>query len=87
MKIVATIVVLIILNTISALGIVHNQYQKRLAGIEVARLTQEKDILIDKLSQLLVEYAAWSANSRIERVAIEQLGMKYEYSNFKYMRL
>ena len=87
MKSVGLIVLLIVLNTLSALGVVHNQYQKRLAGIEATRLAQEKDVLIDKLSQLLVEYAAWSANSRIERIAIERLGMKYEYSNFKYLRL
>ena len=80
-------VILILLNTMTALGIVHNQYQKRLAGIEMTRLTSEKDLLIDKWSQLLVEYAAWSANSRIERIAIEQLGMRYEYSNYAYLRM
>jgi cell division protein FtsL len=87
MKAVPLVVVLIVLNTATALGIVHNQYQKRLTGIEFARMMQEKDVLIDKWSQLLVEYAAWSANSRIERIAIEQLGMKYEYSNFVYLRM
>jgi cell division protein FtsL len=80
-------VVLIVLNTVTALGIVHNQYQKRLAGIELSRLMQKKDVLVDKWSQLLVEYAAWSANSRVERIAIEQLGMKYEYSNYSYVRM
>jgi cell division protein FtsL len=87
MRAVSLVVVLIVLNTVTALGIVHNQYQKRLSGIELSRLIQKKDILIDKWSQLLVEYAAWSANSRVERIAIEQLGMKYEYSNYSYVRM
>lgn len=87
MRAVSLVVVLIMLNTATALGIVHNQYQKRLAGIELAQVMRDKDILIDKWSQLLVEYAAWSANSRIERIAVEQLGMKYEYSNYAYLRM
>jgi cell division protein FtsL len=87
MRAVSLVVVLILLNTATALGIVHNQYQKRLAGIELAGVMRDKDILIDKWSQLLVEYAAWSANSRIERIAVEQLGMKYEYSNYAYLRM
>lgn len=87
MRAVSLVVVLIMLNTATALGIVHNQYQKRLAGIELARVMRDKDTLIDKWSQLLVEYAAWSANSRIERIAVEQLGMKYEYSNYAYLRM
>ena len=87
MRTVPLVVILIVLNTMTALGIVHNQYQKRLAGIEITQLMNKKDVLIDKWSQLLVEYAAWSANSRIERIAIEQLGMKYEYSNYAYMRM
>lgn len=87
MRTVPLVVILIVLNTMTALGIVHNQYQNRLAGIEITQLMNKKDVLIDKWSQLLVEYAAWSANSRIERIAIEQLGMKYEYSNYAYMRM
>lgn len=87
MRTVPLVVILIVLNTMTALGIVHNQYQKRLAGIEISQLMNKKDVLIDKWSQLLVEYAAWSANSRIERIAIEQLGMKHEYSNYAYMRM
>ena len=87
MRAASLVVVLIMLNTATALGIVHNQYQKRLAGIELTRVMRDRDNLIDKWSQLLVEYAAWSANSRIERIAVEQLGMKYEYSNYAYLRM
>lgn len=87
MRAVPLVVILIALNTLTALGVVHNQYQKRLAGIEMTRMMNKKDVLVDKWSQLLVEYAAWSANSRIERIAIEQLGMKYEYSNYAFMRM
>ena len=87
MKIVAPLVVLIALNTATALGVVHNQYSKRVIGIEVTKLAAEKDHLVGKWSQLLVEHAAWSANSRVEKIAIEQLGMKHEYENFGFLRL
>lgn len=79
------LVLLIVLNTASALGVVHNQYSKRISGIELSRLTVEKDQLVNKWSQLLVEHASWSANSRIERIAVDQLGMKHEYSNYLYL--
>ena len=87
MKMVILLVVLIVLNTISALGVVNNQYRKRVTGIEFTRLAAEKDQLIDKWSQLLVEYASWSANSRIEKIAIEQLDMKHEYKNYVYLKM
>jgi cell division protein FtsL len=87
MKMIMLLVILIVLNTASALGVVHNQYSKRISGIEFTRLAAEKDQLIDKWSQLLVEYASWSANSRIERIAVEQLGMKHEYDNYLYLSM
>ena len=86
MKIVMLLVILILLNTASALGVVHNQYRKRVIGIEFTHLAAEKDRLIGKWSQLRVEYASWSANSRIERIAIEQLDMKHEYENYSFLR-
>jgi cell division protein FtsL len=87
MKVVMLLAILIVLNTVSALGVVRNQYYKRSIGIEVTRLSEERDQLIDKWAQLLVEYAAWSANPRIERIAIEQLGMKHEYHNYSLLDL
>lgn len=87
MRILVFITLLIILNTATALGVVHNQYRKRVIGIEFAQIADEKDMLVDKLSQLLVEYASWSANSRIERLAVEQLGMKREYNSHLYLRM
>lgn len=87
MKMITLSVVLIVLNTASALGVVHNQYRKRVIGIEFTHLSSEKDQLIDKWSQLLVEYASWSANSRIEKIAVEKLKMKYEYKNYIFLRM
>ena len=81
------LVMLIVLNTATALGVVHNQYQKRVFGIEFTRLSAEKDELIDKWSQLLVEYASWSANSRIEKIAVEKLNMKHEYEDYVFLRM
>lgn len=79
------IILLVGLNTMSALGVVNNQYRKRLAVIEMRHLEDSRDEIIDKRSQLLVEYAAWSANARIERLAIERLNMRYEYDNYLYL--
>ena len=87
MNIVMLLVILIVLNTATALGVVHNQYQKRVTGIELTRMAAEKDQLIDKWSQLLVEYASWSANSRIEKIAVEKLGMKHEYKDYVFLRM
>lgn len=87
MKMVILLVTLIVLNTVTALGVVRNQYHKRSIGIEHAQLSAEKDLLIDKWTQLLIEYASWSANPRIERIAVEQLGMKHEYDNYSLLEL
>ena len=87
MKMIMLLVILIVLNTASALGVVNNQYSKRISGIEFTRLAAEKDQLIGKWSQLLVEYASWSANSRIERIAVDRLGMKHEYDNYLYLSM
>lgn len=81
------VILLLVLNTATALGVVNNQYKKRLVVIEMTQLENKRDDMIDKWSQLLVEHAAWSANSRIERIAIEQLNMKYEYRDFLYLKI
>lgn len=81
------VIVLLLLNTATALGVVNNQYKKRLAIIEMTRLENMRDDMIDKWSQLLVEYAAWSANSRIERIATEQLNMKHTYADYLYLNI
>ena len=85
MKIISVVVLLIILNTVTALGVVRNQYHKRLIGIDYTNITHERDQLVDKWSQLLVEYASWSANTRIEKIAVEQLGMKHEYKDYVWL--
>ncbi len=85
MKIISVVVLLIILNKVTALGVVRNQYHKRLIGIDYTNVTRERDQLVDKWSQLLVEYASWSANPRIEKIAVEQLGMKHEYQNYVWL--
>lgn len=79
------ILLLVVLNTTTALGVVNNQYRKRVAAIEMGQMESQRDNMIDKWSQLLVEYAAWSANARIERIAVEQLNMKHEYENYRYL--
>jgi len=81
------VVTLILLNMVTALGVVRNQYQKRVIGIQMNQTEILHDQTVDKWSQLLVEYATWSANTRIEKIAREQLGMKYEFDNHLYMRL
>jgi len=86
MKASVVILALIILNMFTALGVVHNQYQKRIYGMQTSRIEIEKDQMIDKWSQLLIEYATWSANSRIEKVAKEKLGMRYEFNSYMFLR-
>lgn len=82
-----TIIILVVLNTVTALGVVHNQYKKRIYGMQMSNMEVARDRMVDKWSQLLVEYAAWSANSRIERIARQQLNMKYEFGNYSYLEI
>lgn len=81
------IVLLIAANTATALGVVHNQYSKRVIGMQMHAQEKEHDHAIDKWSQLLVEYATWSSNSRVEKIARERLGMHYEYRDFIVLRV
>jgi cell division protein FtsL len=80
-------VALIVLNTVSAVGVVYHQYEKRTIGMQMSREEGVKDGHIARWSQLLVEHAAWSSNFRIERVATEKLNMRFEYDDFIYVRL
>ena len=81
------VALLIALNTATALGVVNNQYRKRVAVIELGRLQEQREQALNKRSQLLVEYAAWSASERIERIARERLRMKHAYRDFRYLTL
>lgn len=87
MRVVGTVIVLIVLNMATALGVVYNQYQKRIYGMQVSQTEADRDRKVDKWAQLLIEYATWSSNSRIEKIARERLGMRYEYNNYVFLRL
>ncbi|TNG01073.1 MAG: cell division protein FtsL [Gammaproteobacteria bacterium] len=80
-------VILILLNTMSAVGVVYLQYEKRTIGMQMSQQESVKDDHVARWSQLLVEHAAWSSNFRIEKIASEKLDMRYEYDDFIYVRL
>lgn len=82
-----TIIILVVLNTVTALGVVHNQYKKRVYGMQMSEIEAGRDHMVDKWAQLLVEYASWSTNSRIEEIARQQLNMKYEFGNYSYLEI
>ncbi|MCQ3828025.1 cell division protein FtsL [Microbulbifer elongatus] len=60
---------------VSALGVVHTTHQSRVLTAELEQAQRYRDELRYEQERLLLERGAWSAYSRIEQVAKEQLNM------------
>ena len=66
---------LLLLVLLSALGVVYSSHLSRQLFAEQAQLLEKNDQVQLEWAQLLLEQSAWSSPNRIERVAIDQLGM------------
>ena len=51
------------------------KHENRKAFAELAALRAERDALDVEWDRLLLEQSAWAANSRVEQLARDQLGM------------
>jgi cell division protein FtsL len=71
------LVVLILANVATAVGVVHARQQHRNAYVELNALTTARDELNIEFSRLQLEQATWSEPNRIEQVATERLGMQF----------
>ncbi|QKX15703.1 cell division protein FtsL [Microbulbifer sp. YPW1] len=61
---------------VSALGVVHTTQQSRALTAQLEKAQHHRDELRYEQERLLLERGAWSAYSRIEQVAREELQMR-----------
>lgn len=70
------IFLLSILIVLSCITIIYLQYKGRMLHSKVQSLSLEKESILVEWNKLLLEYGAWTTDSRVEKIAIEQLGMR-----------
>ncbi len=69
------VVVLWLSSVGSAMGVVYSTYESRKATQQLEELRREAAGLQVVSGQLLLERSSWSAYSRVEKVALEELNM------------
>ena len=60
----------------SALAAVYASHQSRLLFAQLEDLRQEQNALLEQRGRLLLERSAFSAYTRVERLAVEELDMR-----------
>lgn len=60
----------------SALAVVYASHQSRMLFTELEDLRQEHNALLEQRGRLLLERSAFSAYTRVERLAVEELDMR-----------
>ena len=82
MKLMLTLILsLLALVMVSALSLVYSKHQSRKLFVEVQQLQKQIDELDIDWGRLQLEQSAWSAHSRIERIARKRLNMKPPAAN------
>ncbi len=82
MKLMLTLILsLLTLVMVSALSLVYSKHQSRKLFVEVQQLQKQIDELDIDWGRLQLEQSAWSAHSRIERIARKRLNMKPPTAN------
>lgn len=71
-----SILVLLLIVVVSALGVVYTKYRSRMLFAEIQRLEQELEGYEVEWGQLQLEQNTWAEHSRIERLARTRLGME-----------
>ncbi len=71
------LIVLVIANVISAIGVVHARHQHRELYVQLTRLERARDELDIEFGRLQLEQATWAESNRIDQVARTRLGMKF----------
>ena len=68
--------VLIVMNVISAIGVVHARHRHRQQFFALTRLEKVRDDLNIEFSRLQLEQATLAESNRIDTIARNRLGMK-----------
>ena len=71
------LVLLVIANVVSAIGVVYARHQHRQLFIRLTRLEKTRDELNIEFGRLQLEQATWAESNRIDQVARTRLGMKF----------
>jgi cell division protein FtsL len=71
------LVVLVLVNVLSAIGIVFARHEHRQLFIALTALEKNRDELNIEFGRLQLEQATWAESNRIDQVARERLGMKF----------
>ena len=59
----------------SALGAIFCQHQSRMLHANLQNLNNESNYLVSEWRQLLLDYSAWTTDSRVEQIAKNNLDM------------
>ena len=70
------VVVLILANLISAIGVVHARHRHRQLFVELSRLEKSRDELNIEFSRLQLEQATWEESNRVAQIGGTRLGME-----------
>ncbi len=60
---------------LSAIALVYTKHASRKLFVELEELTHERDELNIEWGQLQIEQSTWATHARIERVAMDDLGL------------
>ncbi len=76
LKTMVHLVVLLMLTTVSATGVIYSTHKSRYLLNELRQLESQRNKLQVEWGQLLLEQSSLVAQGRIENLAIAELGMK-----------
>ena len=71
------VIILVVANVITAIGVVHARHRHRQLFVELSALEKARDELNIEFGRLQLEQATWAESNRIDQVARTRLGMKF----------
>ena len=74
---IGSVMILLVLVVLSALGVVYNKHQGRALFVELQALREARDSMDVEWGQLQLEQSTLTTQGQVERAARERLGMVY----------
>lgn len=75
------IVMLLLANVASAIGVIYARHRHRQLFVELSRLERSRDELNIEFGRLQLEQATVAESNRIDQIARVRLGMKFPETN------